>query len=508
MAFSVNSPIGDGVTTQFAVSFTNGLYSRDNVHVFVGDETTERAFTWINDGLIDVQGTVPAVGEVVTIRRIMDKTNKAVDFADGEILDERNLDTMVDQLYNIAHEFLDGYGLTEINTDVDMRGNSLTNVGGGDPNDPGSLATIGDLQNAIVSPEDLVDAVRISNNFSDLDDTAVCRTNLDVYSKAEVQEVTQSNANTLINGDFQVWQRGTSFSNVDNMYTADRWLCDAYSSPGDSSSVSREPFTPGQSVIPLPNNPEYYLHYVRNQQGSSDQSVIRQRIENLTMVQGMHTLSYWAYSDKNITLSLNFVRRFSGGGSTDNQLIEVTHLTGWNYYEHQVDIGSLSGQTIGDGNYLEIAWVDFAVEANGAFTFDIANVKFEKGSVATPFESEPYGDVLAKCQRYYEKQDFSDKQVFFASGQAVAATAARLTLPYETVKRTNSPTITSSSAGSFFVNAAAGNSLQVTSLSFDSAGNKYLRILADVSSGLVTGNATIIKSDGNADRFIAIDAEL
>lgn len=34
-----------------------------------------------------------------------------------------------------------------------------------------------------------------------------------------------SNPNLLINGDFQVWQRGTSFNyNVSNKYCADRWL--------------------------------------------------------------------------------------------------------------------------------------------------------------------------------------------------------------------------------------------------------------------------------------------
>lgn len=32
--------------------------------------------------------------------------------------------------------------------------------------------------------------------------------------------------NILINSDFKVWQRGTSFTNPNNQYTADRWLCD------------------------------------------------------------------------------------------------------------------------------------------------------------------------------------------------------------------------------------------------------------------------------------------
>ena len=34
-----------------------------------------------------------------------------------------------------------------------------------------------------------------------------------------------SNPNLLMNGDFQVWQRGTSFNyNISNKYCADRWI--------------------------------------------------------------------------------------------------------------------------------------------------------------------------------------------------------------------------------------------------------------------------------------------
>lgn len=397
MAFSVNSPIGDGVTTQFAVSFTNGLYSRDNVHVFVGDETTERAFTWINDGLIDVQGTVPAVGEVVTIRRIMDKTNKAVDFADGEILDERNLDTMVDQLYNISHEFLDGYGLTEINTDVDMRGNSLTNVGSGDPNDPGSLATIGDLQSAIVSPEDLVDAVRISNNFNDLDDTAVCRTNLDVYSKAEVQEVTQSNANLLINGDFQVWQRGTGPTVTDGLGT--NYLADRFYVTGAAGNSQVERNTHSAGDLPV-STPQYYLEHNILLGGASS---LRQRIEGGAVLGGsLVTLSFWYKTSIAVTEGLRTV--VLGGSYVTLPDIVSTGNT-WQKFTTTFTVPT---DATDPSSYLELR-IDHALTQH---KFQISQAKLEKGSVATPFESEPYGDVLAKCQRYYWRGYAQDSDAF------------------------------------------------------------------------------------------------
>lgn len=134
MAFSVNTPLGDGVTKQFAINFTNGIFSRESIHVAVEDELDgggnqiERTFTFINDGLIELDGDAPADGKVVTIRRIMDKTQPAVDFADGEILDEENLDLSMDHLLDTMHEVLDGYGLTEVHTDINMNGHRITNL--------------------------------------------------------------------------------------------------------------------------------------------------------------------------------------------------------------------------------------------------------------------------------------------------------------------------------------------------------------------------------------------
>ncbi len=134
MAFSVNTPVGDGVTKQFAVNFTNGLFSRDSVHVFVEGEVDglgepiERTFTFINDGLIELDGAAPANGATVEIRRIMDKNGPAVDFADGEILTEATADRGLDHLINSIHELLDGYGFSSLRTAINMNSNPITGL--------------------------------------------------------------------------------------------------------------------------------------------------------------------------------------------------------------------------------------------------------------------------------------------------------------------------------------------------------------------------------------------
>jgi hypothetical protein len=158
MAFSVNTPVGDGSTVQFAVNFVNGLFSRESVTVFVdgeidgGGDPLPRAFIWINDGLIELVGAAPGVGVQVTIRRIMDKTQPAVDYTDGSILVEANMDLSLDQLLNSIHEVLDGYGLESVQTDINLNGNSIKNTTT-DLNDPTSLVTVAGLGDAVSRSE-------------------------------------------------------------------------------------------------------------------------------------------------------------------------------------------------------------------------------------------------------------------------------------------------------------------------------------------------------------------
>ena len=78
MAYSVVNYVGDGSTVQYAVNFTNGIFSRDSVFVFLEGEEDgagdpiARDFIWINDGLIEIQGNAPLVDQLITIRRILD----------------------------------------------------------------------------------------------------------------------------------------------------------------------------------------------------------------------------------------------------------------------------------------------------------------------------------------------------------------------------------------------------------------------------------------------------
>jgi hypothetical protein len=220
--------------------------------------------------------------------------------------------------------------------------------------------------------------------------------------------------NAIINGNFDVWQRGTS-QTAGGYGSADRWC----SSLGTSTiSASQQTFTLGQTDVP--NNPKYYIrNVVTTGSTSGSYSIIQQYVEGVETFAGETvTLSFYAKADSSKNIAVEFVQFFGTGGSpsisVDSIGVTTVALTSsWAKYTVTADIPSISGKTLGtDGNdsLAVYIWMDGGSDFNSRHnslgnqsgTFDIAQVQLEKGSVATDFERRSYGEELALCQRYYE----------------------------------------------------------------------------------------------------------
>jgi hypothetical protein len=68
----------------------------------------------------------------------------------------------------------------------------------------------------------------------------------------------------------------------------------------------------------------------------------------------------------------------------------------------------------------------FTVGAQTSGTWQVGNVQFEAGSIATPFERPIYGTQLAQCQRYCAK--LIDFQNSGASAYGLTGTQARFSI--------------------------------------------------------------------------------
>lgn len=213
--------------------------------------------------------------------------------------------------------------------------------------------------------------------------------------------------NKIINGNFDVWQRGTSISvTASGTYTADRYVA-YYDGTGATRTVSRQAFTVGQTEVPY--EPRYFLRYAQTVAGSgAGSNAFVHKIEGARTFAGQTvTISFYAKFASAASINVIAYQAFGTGGSPSGigQLNFVTGLsvgTTWTKYTYTATIPSISGKTFGT-NENDSLDIYFILPINATFTFDIAQIQLEAGSIATPFEQRPFGMELALCQRYFTK---------------------------------------------------------------------------------------------------------
>ena len=209
--------------------------------------------------------------------------------------------------------------------------------------------------------------------------------------------------NKIINGDFGIWQRGTSFSTV-NTYTADRWRSN-FDGTGATRTVSQQTFTPGTAPV-VGYEGQFFFRFNKSVGGSGGtiDYVIQQLIEDCRVLAGQTvTLSFWAKSDASRTVNAYIQQNLGTGGlgSPAGQGYSSFSLTtSWQRFTMTVTLPSLAGMTIGTSSFLtaSLYWSN----TNLTGIIDIWGVQLEAGSVATPFTTATgtLQGELAACQRY------------------------------------------------------------------------------------------------------------
>jgi hypothetical protein len=212
--------------------------------------------------------------------------------------------------------------------------------------------------------------------------------------------------NKIINGDFNIWQRGTSFSPVADAgtFTADRFIFQRNGS-GYTATCSRQTFTAGTAPVSGYEGVYFWRYNVTTAGTSNTYAVLDQRIENVQTFAGQTvTVSFWAKADASRTVTLDVTQEFGSGGSGQVGTSGGSHsvTTSWTRFSATLSIPSISGKTIGTGSYL-IVRLGFPTGVTE--TIDLWGMQIEAGSTATPFQtaSGSIAGELALCQRYYAK---------------------------------------------------------------------------------------------------------
>lgn len=181
-----------------------------------------------------------------------------------------------------------------------------------------------------------------------------------------------SNPNLLINGDFQVWQRGTSFTDYSNKYSTDRWKINADA----GFEITKQDFG-----VRLKTTAVGTFHN------------FEQLIELPKYLRG---------KDLTLTIKLNsagVLKQVYGGCcsadySNKRSIFSIFNSNATSKFTYAFKAPSINS---------DILWVGIQTLEEVGATLDIEYIKLEVGDKATPHTPKPYSEELAMCQRYYEK---------------------------------------------------------------------------------------------------------
>lgn len=224
--------------------------------------------------------------------------------------------------------------------------------------------------------------------------------------------------NLVINGGFDIWQRGTSFSNPASGtgFTADRFF-PVYDGSGATRTISQgqfDPYLSGASITASPpsgTTPTYFLRWNQSVAGSnSNYNILYNRIEDVRLIAGQTvTLSFYAKASSALTMpTIDIEQVFGTGGSpSSNVYTTVTNnisvTTSWQRFYYTFVVPSAAGKVIGTNVNSSYTTIRLFLPVNTTFTFDIWGLQLEKNTQPTPFEQRPIGIELMFCQRYYQK---------------------------------------------------------------------------------------------------------
>lgn len=334
--------------------------------------------------------------------------------------------------------------------------------------------------------------------------------------------------NFIINGDFDFWQRGVS-QTTSGFGSDDRWF---NQNIGATKTASRQDydFSGGFAA-------RYFSRTVVSSVVGVNNGCLKfTRLEDLRSYSGKTmTLSYWfKSSNAALKLGIEIAQNFGTGGAPSATVRAVyadtlpSSNTTWTKYTHTFTVPSVSGKTFGTNNndhLLVFFWFDAGSnqEASSSTTtghqsgtFDIAQVKLEEGSVATPFVRA--GLTLAQefilCERYYYIVTQGQAGFRHAFGIKLNNDQVRFGMQHMTPMRTNTGTVIQSGTGAVGqYNAVAVVVDNTFTYSISSAkhenGTPLFAIAKTAAFGTLTnGNHISFAGNGAGGDLFAFDAEL
>jgi hypothetical protein len=331
--------------------------------------------------------------------------------------------------------------------------------------------------------------------------------------------------NKIINGDFSIAQRGTSFTssaNNDDAYTLDRWYI--LSDGNDAIDVTQETTTvPTNQLTAIALDVEtadkkFGIAQIIEQKncvgliGNTVTLSFKAKVSATTDLDNIKCaivawdgtadtvtsdiISAWGAEGTNPTLIAN--------ATYENAPVNLNVTTSYATYSVTAAVDTASTK-----NIIVFIWSDVTTVATGNFLY-ITDVQLEAGTTASDFEFLPVDVNLGRCERYCEVYEGSSEgsQIPQSIAQCDLNNRAETIIHY--TRKRASPTISVNTVGNLRVFTMANTNVTPTDFATSVGTGLYgANIFCSVASGVSTNSLSgIIYLTFNGSAKITIDSEL
>ena len=324
--------------------------------------------------------------------------------------------------------------------------------------------------------------------------------------------------NRIINGGFDIAQRGTSFTstgggNNDDAYVLDRFYI--LSDGNDAVDITQ--------TTTVPTGAKYSIGL--DVETVNKKFGIAQIIENANCFDAIGqtvTLSFDAKVSSTTKLDNVKCAIVAWSGTADSVTSDIisawgaegtnpTLIANATYENSPANLNvttsfarytvSAAVDTSSTTNIIVFIWSDVTDTSLGDFLY-ITNVQLEKGSTATSFDYRPYGTELALCQRYLPAWNYATGNDNVGFGYSAASTTTLLNVAVPVVPRVP-PTGVSTSAMTNFVlrnGANVGGTPTSITINVTSSGvNQSITVFTTAGSPTLTaGQGSFLFASGSA----------
>ena len=344
------------------------------------------------------------------------------------------------------------------------------------------------------------------------------------------------NPNIFINGDLNVWQRGTSFTSIaGTSYFADRFRY--LTSAGQNVwNATRETDVPSLAQSSHLSNYSMKMACTTKEDAvaAAEVTYIRVAIEGYdyaAIAQQAFTVSFWVKAYKagiycfavfNSGADRSYVAEYTINASNtwEKKTVTITASPAAGTWDYTTGVGIYMNWTILSGaTYQTTAntwatgqYIATSNQVNGADstsnTFFLSQIKLEPGSSATQFMGEPAAVELERCQRYFYQTGGTAAYEMHAVGYIPTTSIAAVMAPIPVMRV--QATLGYTTVGNFCIGYGSNAISACTALARTNSGNQRVFAINATATAtpLTAGSAAWLASNNNTTDRLTFSAEI